>query len=641
MPKLPWRDDDLRQEAESLIASYGHLWPTRCEHTKCTQSFPRNFTKDQGKSGNFAIRRFRCAGCKSTVGINLVLSTLRPVQQDPTAASQVVAAVMQQPVVLLAPTTTPFKIPSVPTKTIPLNQSLHVSDLDSIPEDTDMSDLNDDDDLADGSSPLMHHVEHRPEHYLTPYSPQRILATMSPAATQYFGSPLPSQFSPWTTPSHASIYPSQLSYWSGGSQSQPQMQPQPPVMHSPSLHPSQWSYLSGATPSASQAATLTQVPSTLGSPSGSPPQHTPPPVQVPEFRPSPQAESSTAAGKRRHLDASTWQQKQARLNGSFHMSPEHSGAVQQALDARDRATQEMLAANQLLMQQVQSLVSEVARLHNELQEIRQAAEAEKSAPPAPQAAPAQATASRLPTTAIEHGRDHVVAAHTTVIRPPTTSIVQERIPAAQDYAGAVRKTLSEAQLAIIQSMKPPPRPFKARQPASSAPKPDTAPVCVYFGGVQSGPLKVFKERLRTLRVRTSQIYNISFVGKSICEFLVDASYKSKFIETMSGFTFRHLPNFDPAVPQDPNVTPETKDLLKQAYTRRLTAMASTTNRGFVRDVFLNMMSAAGAAVPADLPDMTKTVSDAPGPATATDATPEISEVTENPADEVPAGTTDE
>ncbi|KAG0008153.1 hypothetical protein BGZ81_004293, partial [Podila clonocystis] len=357
MPKLPWRDDDLRQEVESLISLYGHLWPTRCEHTKCTQSFPHNFTKDQGKSGNFAIRRFRCAGCKSTVGINVVLSTLRPVQQDPTAASQVVTAVMQQPVVLLAPTTTPFKVPSAPKKTIPLNQSLHVSDLDSIPEDTDMSDLNDDDEVTDGPSPLMHHVEPRPDHYLTPYSPQRVLATMSPVGTQYFPSPMPSQFTPWSSPSHPSVYPSQLSYWSGGSQSQPQMPPQPqqPSVHSPSLHPSQWSYLSGATPSASQAVTLTQVPSTVGSFSGSPPQPSPPQVQVSEFRPSPQAESSTVAGKRRHMDASTWQQKQARLNGSFHMSPEQSDAVQQALDARDRATQEMLAANQQLMLQVQSL----------------------------------------------------------------------------------------------------------------------------------------------------------------------------------------------------------------------------------------------------------------------------------------------
>ncbi|GJJ69738.1 hypothetical protein EMPS_02086 [Entomortierella parvispora] len=158
---------------------------------------------------------------------------------------------------------------------------------------------------------------------------------------------------------------------------------------------------------------------------------------------------------------------------------------------------------------------------------------------------------------------------------------------------------------IVKSMKPP-RPFRARKTAAEAARPTIAPVRVYFSGVQSGPLKVFKAKLRGLRICTSLIYNISFVGKSMCEFLVDAAYRAKFIESMKSFTFRHLPNYDPAVPQDPNVTEETAELLRGAYIRRLETTASTTNRDFVRDDFLSMLAAADPTAPTsatDLPDL--------------------------------------
>jgi hypothetical protein len=359
MPKFPWREDDMRLEAERLIASYGHLWPDRCENPKCKLPFPRAFRKDQAKTGNFRIRRFRCSGCKSSESIKSVLKTLHPVEQDPTAASQLVSVMMQQPAVLLVPTPAPPRASSAPThKTIPLNRSLHVSDLGSMQEDTDMSDANDDDDDDDddgdddvpaSTSPLLQYPECRPEHYLTPYSPQRVMATLSPPATQFFTSPLPSQLTPWSTGSHQPVHHSQFSYWPNGSQPQPL--PQSVSQHSPSLHPSQWSYMSGATPQASAAGTPSLMPLTQAA--TSPKSVTPElhPAEIANFRPSPQAESSTAAGKRRHMETSTWLQKHPRLSDSYHMPPDHSAMLQQALDS-----------NQKFQQQLQALADEVHHL---------------------------------------------------------------------------------------------------------------------------------------------------------------------------------------------------------------------------------------------------------------------------------------
>ncbi|KAG0027828.1 hypothetical protein BGZ83_005183, partial [Gryganskiella cystojenkinii] len=201
-----------------------------------------------------------------------------------------------------------------------------------------------------------------------------------------------------------------------------------------------------------------------------------------------------------------------------------------ALDSSDRQ-------NEYLQSQLAALVMQVDELRKELQESRRVQAAPKAAPktaPAPKQVPVPVPA---PVPAPVVAAAEVAAPVTST---PTTAGATPAAPttaAPTTYADAAKQGLSEAQLAIIQSMKPPPRPFKARQPANPAPKPDRPPVRVYFSGVQSGPLKVFKERMRALRVRTSQIYNISFVGKSICEFLVDASYQAKFVESMSSFTF--------------------------------------------------------------------------------------------------------
>lgn len=171
------------------------------------------------------------------------------------------------------------------------------------------------------------------------------------------------------------------------------------------------------------------------------------------------------------------------------------------------------------------------------------------------------------------------------------------------YASATRNGLTAEQMEVIKAMKPPPRPFRARrdQPASDG---NTPTVRVYFGNMQSCPLGLLKTRLRALRIRTSAIPNFAFVGKSICELLVEASYKDELIAKMEQFTFRHLPNYDPAVPQDPNVTEEVRVRLQEAYAARLRKTAGTTTRPVVRQVFLQMMTAGNIPIPEDLADNT-------------------------------------
>jgi hypothetical protein len=170
-----------------------------------------------------------------------------------------------------------------------------------------------------------------------------------------------------------------------------------------------------------------------------------------------------------------------------------------------------------------------------------------------------------------------------------------------------QSTLLPEQLSIIASMKPPPKPFRARTPKTLGPPACTPTVRVYFGNIASCPLSIFKQRLRSLRIRTSTIHNIAFVGRAICEFLVETSYKDRLISHLTECSFKYLPGYDPAVPQDNAVSAEDALRLREAYTKRLQSTVSTTTRPFVRQAFLDLLSAIG--IHQDLPDCTATPMD--------------------------------
>ena len=395
--------------------------------------------------------------------------------------------------------------------------------------------------------------------------------------------------------------PSQLSSWQPSTLS-PGMY-QSPLVLGPSQRPSQFvsppeftnTFSFPTMPSSFVYQSPQQHMATPSAPSTmSPPYHHQSPLQP-------------VLGKRAAMAKSVWGDKQHRSDRS---SEELDAAVSK-IGELERQLAQQQALNQTLEQEKSSLLDALNKAHARFDAQDQAiAEQAKSlhdlqllvarlgkarADPVPAASTSSAKASSSPPAAAP-----VVAAAAPVKQP------------IDSYVAAARSGLSADQLEVIKAMRPAPRPFQARTGAPRVVAPGTPTVRVYFGNMQSCPLRVFKERLRALRVRTSAIPNIAFVGRSICEFLVEASYKDALIAKLTACTFRYLPNYDPSRPQDPNVSPEARARVQEAYAQRLRTTAGTTTRPVVREVFMQLMVAANLPIPADLPDMTVAAAGAAG-----------------------------
>ncbi|KAG0195386.1 hypothetical protein BGX28_001533, partial [Mortierella sp. GBA30] len=332
----------------------------------------------------------------------------------------------------------------------------------------------------------------------------------------------------------------------------------------------------------------------------SPPQIPAPAPRFASAEPAAAAPVAVAAGsKRPALVRSTWQDKQPKIQtiradldeahaANFTLQNRYDALMRRNKAQAVRITQlqdhnsDLQRQLQATSEQLESHSVMMASLQQAVKALQEKATAPPAAPvvaqpPPPQPAPRPAAATAPPAAA----------------------------PAGpMSYAGAARQGLTAEQLDVIRLMKPAPRPFRARTTGGAATAANTPTVRVYFGNMQSCPLGLLKTRLRALRVRTSAIHNFAFVGKSICELLVEVSYKDELIAKMEQFTFRHLPNYDPAVPQDPNVTEDVRARLRSAYANRLAKTAGTTTRPLVRQVFLQMMADAAIPVPEDLQDNT-------------------------------------
>ncbi|KAF9149130.1 hypothetical protein BGX20_006132, partial [Mortierella sp. AD010] len=113
--------------------------------------------------------------------------------------------------------------------------------------------------------------------------------------------------------------------------------------------------------------------------------------------------------------------------------------------------------------------------------------------------------------------------------PTAPAVTKVAAPVHSSYASALSHNLSAEQLALIKEMKPTPRPFASKTGTPRVAAATTPTIRLYFGNMQSCQLRVLKERLHVLRVRTSAIHNFAFVGKTICEMLVETSYKDALI----------------------------------------------------------------------------------------------------------------
>lgn len=101
---------------------------------------------------------------------------------------------------------------------------------------------------------------------------------------------------------------------------------------------------------------------------------------------------------------------------------------------------------------------------------------------------------------------------------------------------------------------------------------------VYISGLPYERLKELKEKLFKLRFRLSLIHNISYLGRSVVEFLVNGTYRNAFVERMKTLGFSHLENFDAT----PTLGAAEKKVKTDAFLSRLTSILNGTKNATVR-----------------------------------------------------------
>lgn len=106
---------------------------------------------------------------------------------------------------------------------------------------------------------------------------------------------------------------------------------------------------------------------------------------------------------------------------------------------------------------------------------------------------------------------------------------------------------------------------------------------VYICGLPFLRLGDLKSQLYKLRIRLSKIYNVSYIGRSIVEFLVDEEYTAKFKSQMSGFGFEPKDDFN-ATPQlqAGKPTMDSKRIY-EAFRKRLCSIMETTRSPLVKE----------------------------------------------------------
>ncbi|KAF9406445.1 hypothetical protein BGZ76_006333, partial [Entomortierella beljakovae] len=167
-------------------------------------------------------------------------------------------------------------------------------------------------------------------------------------------------------------------------------------------------------------------------------------------------------------------------------------------------------------------------------------------------------------------------------------------------AAAALHGFTEEQQAVLQAMRPPPRAFAASKPDTGIPYHKANPMVsltqVYVGNIVSCPLRELKSKLKALGFQLGKIHNISFIARTIAEFLVEGPYKNSFVTRMQECSFRYLPGYDPSQAMAPDVSPEVQVKIKEAFRSRLLKSLDGNPRPPVREAFLRMAASSGVDV---------------------------------------------
>lgn len=150
---------------------------------------------------------------------------------------------------------------------------------------------------------------------------------------------------------------------------------------------------------------------------------------------------------------------------------------------------------------------------------------------------------------------------------------------------------SKAVEAFKEAMKP--VPFKPRPKGipevDGRPTEPEALVNVYASGFSRCTLGKFRQLLRGMRFRTSQIKNISFLGSNVCDYLVEQGYRSLFIRTLKEYNQEILADFDPKVPRNRPDSEVAKKRVRESYHNRLRSSYRSTKDETVKKYFADLM----------------------------------------------------
>lgn len=118
---------------------------------------------------------------------------------------------------------------------------------------------------------------------------------------------------------------------------------------------------------------------------------------------------------------------------------------------------------------------------------------------------------------------------------------------------------------------------------------------VYVQGIARQPIKQLKNLLQTVRIRTSAIPSISFVGLQTVEFLVTCDYINGFKKAINDLSpvknrFRILETFDASKASDPSASTALKAKLQSAFVHRIHNIISKNTNKPAQDHYLNWLN---------------------------------------------------
>jgi len=92
---------------------------------------------------------------------------------------------------------------------------------------------------------------------------------------------------------------------------------------------------------------------------------------------------------------------------------------------------------------------------------------------------------------------------------------------------------------------------------------------VYIANLPWIKVKELKTKLFNLRLLLGQIRHVFYVSRSIVEFTVSADYARRFIDRMTAFGFKPIPEFDPAKPASAQPSDDEVAAARSSYLDRI------------------------------------------------------------------------